>query len=377
MSPEVPNRPAEISSADTVVSLNQNSALSPYNRMGQTGYSSAYGQSGYGALASSYGGMSSYGNSYSSPYSRFGGGYGNSYGGSYGGYGGYGGMGGGYGGMNGMGAYGQMGMPGQEGMPVSFTSQLAMQTTPAFSILEGFITSITSLAQLLESTYMATHSSFFALAGVADQLGSAKLYLGQILGVFSVLRWGRGILDFLKRGKNRSLSGLPGSLEWGEEFASLAQIGPPSGRSRPSGPPTPKPSAKPLVFFLLTAIGLPFFMSKLISHLSKALPPGSHPGMHGQDLSAAGSEPIPTSLTFARASFKFEPKDALELALEQGEIVAVLDRLKKSPAEGGGEGDWWRGRTRDGRVGWFPKTFVVPLPKPEDSTAPPSIPAAP
>lgn len=228
-----------------------------------------------------------------------------------------------------------------------------MQTTPAFSLLEGFITSITSLAQLLESTYMATHSSFFALAGVADQLGSAKLYLSQILGVFSVLRWGRGMLDFFKRGKPKALGG-PG--EWGEEFASLAQIGPNGRAAKPGSPSPPKPSAKPLLFFLLTAVGLPFFMSRLISHLSKALPPPPQLGPNGQPV----PDVVPTSLTFARATFKFEPKDALELALEEGEIVAVLDRLKKSPQEGGGEGDWWRGRTRDGRVGWFPKTFVVP-----------------
>lgn len=40
------------------------------------------------------------------------------------------------------------------------------------------------------------------------------------------------------------------------------------------------------------------------------------------------------------------------------EVVAVLDKLKRA-GEGGGEGDWWRGRTRDGRTGWFPRTFVV------------------
>lgn len=232
-------------------------------------------------------------------------------------------------------------------MPPSFTNSLAQSTSPAFSILEGFITSISSLAQLLESTYMATHSSFFALAGVADQMGSAKLYLGQILGAFSVLRWGRGLLAWLRGGGSSSSPGFAGN--WGEEFASLGQglhQGLPGAGGRP--PQQKRPSAKPLVFFLLTAIGLPFAMSRLITLLSRSLPPPP-------SLNPLENPPLPGNLTFARAIHRFEPKDAVELGLVEGEIVAVLERL---PSADGSEGLWWRGRTREGKVGWFPKSFV-------------------
>lgn len=232
-------------------------------------------------------------------------------------------------------------------MPPSFTNSLAQSTSPAFSLLEGFITSITSLAQLLESTYMATHSSFFALAGVADQLGSAKLYLGQILGVFSVLRWGKGLLAWLRGGG--AIDGF--SSDWGGEFASLGQTAAISGRTgnQPQPTRTRRPSAKPLVFFLLTAIGLPFAMSRLINVLARSLPPP--PGQMGTN-----QEPLPADLTFARTTHKFDAKDAVELTLAEGEIVAVLEKLR---APDGTEGEWWRGRTRDGRVGWFPRAFVM------------------
>ena len=231
-------------------------------------------------------------------------------------------------------------------MPPSFTNSLAQSTSPAFSLLEGFITSITSLAQLLESTYMATHSSFFALAGVADQLGSAKLYLGQILGVFSVLRWGKGLLAWI-RGRG-SADGF--SSDWGGEFASLGQAAAISGRTghQPQPTRTRRPSAKPLVFFLLTAIGLPFAMSRLIHLLARSLPPPAAP--------LGANEPLPADLTFARATHPFAAKDAVELTLGEGEIVAVLEKLR---APDGTDGEWWRGRTRDGRVGWFPRGFVI------------------
>lgn len=294
-----------------------------------------------------------------SSYSRFGGGgYGAGYGGGYGGggYGGYAGgygMGGGYGGMGGFG-----GMPGgPDGMGPTFSSSLAESTSPAFHLMESVIHSVTSVAQLLESTYMATHSSFFALASVVDQIGSAKMFFGQILGAFSILRWGRGILAFL-RGKNIGPGGgvdaIGSSSGWGEEYASLAQVVSPHQARNPHqrAGGAARPSVKPLLFFLLTAVGLPFAMSRIITALARNLPPQGLPS--DQTL----HEIPPEDLTFARATFRFEPKDALELGLQEGEVVAVLDKLKKA-GEGGGEGDWWRGRTRDGRTGWFPRTFVV------------------
>ena len=338
----------------------------PYGRQNAlattSSYSSPYGGAGYGSSA--YGGGFGGGMGALSSYNRFGagGGYSSYGGGGYGGYGGgYGGMGGGYG-MNG----GFGGMPGQEGMMgPTFSSSLAESTSPAFHLMESVIHSVSSVAQLLESTYMATHSSFFALASVVDQVGSAKLFLGQILGAFSVLRWGREILAFL-RGKRSSssaaggASGSGGAGGWGEEYASLAQVVSHNSRYR-TGPGQPaaaasptRPSVKPLLFFLLTAVGLPFAMSRVITALARNLP--SQQGLAGGGDPAASHEVPPEDLTFARAMYRFEPKDALELGLAEGEIVAVLDKLKR---EGGVEGDWWRGRTRDGRTGWFPRTFVV------------------
>lgn len=106
--------------------------------------------------------------SYSSPYSRFGGGgmyggmgggMGGMYGGGYGGYGGgmYGNSmyGGGYGGFP--------GMPGDPNNPnnQSLTQTWNQSTAATFQIMESIVGAFGGFAQMLESAYMTTHSSFF------------------------------------------------------------------------------------------------------------------------------------------------------------------------------------------------------------------------
>lgn len=82
----------------------------------------------------------------------------------YGGMGGYGSMYGGVGGMGGMyGGMGGMGM--QPGMdpndPNSLTHSFSQSTQATFQIIESIVGAFGGFAQMLESTYMATHSSFF------------------------------------------------------------------------------------------------------------------------------------------------------------------------------------------------------------------------
>lgn len=169
---------------------------------------------------------------------------------------------------------------------------------------------------------MATHSSFFAMVGVADQLGSLKTYLGQVLGVFSLLRLGKKIVAWLKGNKANGRE-----AEWTREWLT------PSGRG--SSNPGKRPSSKPLVLFLISAVGLPYLMSRLINLLIRLNPPPQ-------------AQLEPGQLEFARTRYAFDAAEPHEMSLKTDEIVAVLERRDK----------WWRGRTRDGRSGWFPADFV-------------------
>lgn len=255
-------------------------------------------------------------------------------------------------------------------MPPSLTNAVHQQTAPAFQLLESLVGAFSSLAQLFESTYMATHSSFFAMVGVADQLGGIKTYLGQVLGVFSLLRLGRRVVAWIKGERTSTPQGGGGGLSWADEWRIGAASGLPS-QSGPSGAPDKRPSSKPLVVFLAAAVGLPYLMTKLVRLLTRLQEEqqrqqqqqhGRLPGPHSSGGSGGAMVVAPASLTFARTIHPFETSEPHELALKRDEIVAVLQRYEGGEGGAGGrEMGWWRGRTRDGRVGWFPGNYVSPL----------------
>lgn len=173
------------------------------------------------------------------------------------------------------------------------------------------------------------------MVGVADQLGSLKTYLGQVLGVFSIMRLGKRIIAWLK-GRDRRQQIAPG---WANEWTSAL-----NGHARPT--PTPRPSAKPLLLFLFSAVGLPYLMNRLIKLLIAQQAAQNPQIIDGQPLD-------PAKLTFARAKWEFNAKEEWELGLARDEIVAIVEVRDNQ-----GDGGWCRGRTRDGRQGWFPGNHV-------------------
>lgn len=124
-----------------------------------------------------YTGYGGYGNyNYTPQYSRLapGGTAGAAGGGMYGGlggygggmYGGYGGYGGGYGG-SGIGALSGMPNPamGAAGAdPNSLTQSFNQSTAATFQMIESIVGALGGFTQMLESTYLATHSSFFGMS---------------------------------------------------------------------------------------------------------------------------------------------------------------------------------------------------------------------
>ncbi|KAF4552585.1 Peroxisomal membrane protein PAS20-like protein [Elsinoe fawcettii] len=332
--PALPSRPDTLNSVINQTASNYSS--SPYNRMGSSPY-------GYG------GGMSSY----SSPYSRMGGygGYGGY--GSMGGMGGMGGMyGGGYGGMGGMyggGMYGNgMGMPGQE---QSLTQSFSQSTQATFQIIESIVGAFGGFAQMLESTYMATHSSFFAMVSVAEQFGNLRNTLGSVLGIFTIIRWVRTAIA--------KLTGRPPPASSTDLTpANFHQF---SGRAPDGSPAPPKASKKPFIIFLVTAFGLPYLMGKLIRSLAKSQEEEERRRMAANPQAYPGQEPLdPSKLDFCRALYDFTPENnaqsvqGVDLAVKKGDLVAVLS--KTDPL--GNASEWWLCRARDGRKGYLPSPYL-------------------
>nr|POE49492.1 peroxisomal membrane protein pas20 [Quercus suber] len=329
--PALPSKPDSLS---TVANRTAANYSSPYNRTSP--YSSPYGM---GAM----GGMGGYGSSYSSPYNRFGSGYGGM-GGMYGGgmYGSspYGGMGGGM--------YGQPGMygPGQE---QSLTQTMNNSTQATFQMIESIVGAFGGFAQMLESTYMATHSSFFAMVSVAEQIGTLRQTLGSILGIFAIMRWFRAAMAKIT---GRPPPASPKDLT-PAKFAAF------SGVPGPDGTPA-RPSRKPFIFFVVAVFGLPYLMSKLIRTLAASQEAEHQKQM--ADMPPDGQPLDPSKLDFCRVLYDYTPQtqpgqqytEGVDLEVKKGDLVAVLS--KTDPM--GQASEWWRCRARNGQMGYLPSPYL-------------------
>lgn len=309
--------------------------------------SSPYARGGYGASTYGTGGM--YGSGYGSGY---GAGYGGGYGGYGGGYGMGGGMyGGGYGGYGGYGAGGMYGSPfgafGQgPGMEPSLSQRMEEGTAATFQLLQSIVGTFGGFAQMLESTFMATHSSFFAMIGVAEQFSHLRNYLGQVLSIFALVRWLKGILNRLRgRAPDGGLS-LDGFRAF-RDGENAPGAGGPGGR-----PPLAK---KPIFIFLLSVIGVPWAMNQLVRVITARQ---EEEARRRAALEGGDAAIDPATLTFVRAVHPYDAQDPQELSFRPDDIVAVL-----TPAHERATPGWWRGRLRNGTVGWFPSTHVAELPK--------------
>ena len=346
--PALPDKPDALR---TMANRNASSYSSPHSRISPYGsaYSSPYG---YG------GGMSSY----SSPYNRFGGSYGGM-GGMYGG--GMGGsMGGMYGGMGGMGGYGSMGggMYGQpgfgpNGQDQSLTQAYTQSTQATFQMIESIVGAFGGFAQMLESTFMATHSSFFAMVSVAEQFGNLKQTLGSVLGIFTIMRW-------IRYAAARLTGRPPPASSKDLTPASFAAF---SGAPVPDGSPAqPRPSRKPFVFFMAAVFGLPYLMTKLIRALAASQEAEQQKQLANGGWSENGQQQLdPSKLDFCRVLYDYTPQtqpgqqyqEGIDLAVKKGDLVAVLSKADFN----GQASEWWRCRSRDGRMGYLPSPYLEPI----------------
>ncbi|KAI5811865.1 Peroxin 13, N-terminal region-domain-containing protein [Pyronema omphalodes] len=322
--PALPQRPASLTAgAAGVGAMGATGAVGPYSPLNRPGFGMGTGLGGY----SPYGGMVGGMGSYSSPYNRFGGGM-------YGGMGGYG-MGAGYGGYGGMG-----GMDPND--PNSLSRGFENSTAATFQMIESIVGAFGGFAQMLESTYMATHSSFFAMVRVAEQFGNLKNTLGSILGIFTILRW---IRTLFAKVTGRPLPARAGDLT----PANFAHF---EGRG-----PSPVPSKKPFLFFVAAVFGLPYLMGKLIKSLAAREEEEQRRRM------LENPQMDPSKLEFCRVAYDYTPEtpNGVELEVKKGDLVAVLS--KTDPM--GMQSQWWRCRARDARVGYLPSPYLEPIVKKE------------
>ncbi|TPX37637.1 hypothetical protein SmJEL517_g00598 [Synchytrium microbalum] len=395
-----PAVPARTGAVSTVSGLNR--PAMPYgSTYGQSAYGSSYGASPYSSsysspygstYGSSYGGVGGYGSTmgsygstmggYSSPYNRFGSSYGgaSAYSSPYNRFGSMGGMGGGYSGYGS--PYNRFGgAPGMPGQPeeISLTQRMEQSTQNAFMVLDNIVQAFGGFSQMLESTFHATHSSFMAMVGVAEQFGHLRNYLGQVLSIVALIRYVR---DIGYRIVGKAPPANPAEIST-DNFTKFEQ--------------TSQQSTRPLWLFASLVIGLPWLISRLISSLNnKRLEsvaagtglPGTAgaPGEPGKDpnnpnvanpagLIGPDGRPLTSSqirqLEFCRGLYDFNGETPAELTFRKGDVIAILSKI--DPATGM-TGEWWRGRMQSGTIGMFPANYVEIIDKktPSSSGMPPA-----
>lgn len=198
---------------------------------------------------------------------------------------------------------------------------------------------------------------------MAEQFGSLRDTLGHVLGIFTIMRWMRTLIAKLtgRPPPADAMSLTPASFARFEGRNGNGGPGGPGGPGMP-GPDPSKPSRKPLIFFLLFAFGLPYLMTKMIRSMA-----ASHEEEE-RKRQLLQAQPIdPAKLEFCRVIWAFSPEtrgndvvQGVDLEVKKGDLVAVLS--KTDPL--GNPSDWWRCRSRDGRMGYLPSTFLEVARKP-------------
>ena len=186
------------------------------------------------------------------------------------------------------------------------------------------------------------------MVSVAEQFGNLRQTLGSVLGIFTIMRCIRTAIA--------KLTGRP--LPASSKDLTPASFAAFNGRT-PDGSSPAKPSKKPFIMFMLAVFGLPYLMGKLIRTMARSQEEEQKRLMAADPI--ASGEPLdPNKLEFCRVLYDFAPDSSmaaqpgLDLAVKKGDMVAVLS--KSDPM--GNASEWWRCRSRDGRMGYLPGVYL-------------------
>lgn len=217
-------------------------------------------------------------------------------------------------------------------------------TQSTFELIESIIGAVMGFAQMLESTYVATHNSFFTMISVAEQFSYLKEMLGSFFGIFTVIKILRKILYTITNGKLGTDSSSLTMNKFLKDFSKFDKV------ENGSYDYTyiskrKKISLKPLLFFLASVFGFPFLLDKLIKKLEA-----------NKKLVNSNKEAIdPKNLQFGRALYDFIPENPnIEATMKKGELLAILNKDDTTQENFG----WWKIRTKNGSTGYAPYNYI-------------------
>ena len=200
------------------------------------------------------------------------------------------------------------------------------------------------------------------MVSMAEQLGNLRHTLGSVLGIYTLLRWMRTIIA--------KITGRPPPAD-ATTLTPAAFSNFMSGGKGPSilpdgTPAPPRPSRKPFIMFAIAVFGLPYLMGKLIRSMASQEEAQRKQQESSMVTLGPNGEQIPLdpkNLEFCRVKFDYTPANqssGLDLAVKKGDPVAVLS--KTDPM--GQPSEWWRCRSRDGKIGYLPSPYLEPIQRP-------------
>lgn len=243
------------------------------------------------------------------------------------------------------GYYGGIGAPDYSSRAINPQGDATQST---FQLIEGLIGTVSGFAQMLESTYMATHNSFYTMLSVAEQFNYLKEMLGSVFGVFTLIKFLKKVLYKITNGR---MGSNPRYTQQDttrsnllDEFFKYQKTG-----TLKSAHSVKKISWKPLIFFLAAVFGFPYVLDRFIKRIQNSVVTRDKISVKSNDLSNIDN------IEFARALYDFVPEDPhVEAELKKGDLMAILS--KQDPI--GQNSEWYKVRTKGGQVGYVPYNYL-------------------
>ncbi|EPX70577.1 peroxin-13 [Schizosaccharomyces octosporus yFS286] len=212
----------------------------------------------------------------------------------------------------------------------------ATEPISALRTIEGIISSVGSIAQVMESALMAAHMSYNTFVSVMDNFQMLRLSIGSLFDIVSLVkRLKLFISNILGVQSNNPLTK--------DEYDSYH-----IEESKPSSK-----KSKVLSGLLFTSLFVfPYALIKIFKKI------------YDKEKIIAKEKKSKSiqELEFCKAEFDFASREpTVELALRKGDIIAILSKYDST----GAKSDWWYGRKRNGEKGWFPSNYCTLIPMKE------------
>ena len=229
-------------------------------------------------------------------------------------------------------------------------------TQATFQLIESLVGAFTGFAQMLESTYLATHNSFFTMVSVAEQFRYLREMVGSFFGLFALMKFLKKILHIISKGKvglpstntdnsskGSSSSSSDDQNKLTEEFDEVKfrnKQTEDNGRKKSM-------SLKHVFLFITVVFGFPLLLERSISIL------------HKRRSIIYQSRPIKSfKQELARAIYDFIPENPrIEIALKKNDLMTVISKMNPQ----GKESEWWKVKTRENKIGYVPYNYIQML----------------